>query len=191
MRARTLGNSPTALQHSIQEEHSEAWMRKHLLYLSDCASHIKGQQRLSLPQSTYVHAVQPKTLPKAKWFLASYVRDVYSGLPTLLAAVTSVYGSILKIDSTKKICRKLQGAAANTASWCTNVGNENGEILISVLTTSESTDGLKRMADGQISRFQSAVTNPPKLLYTDRECCRIGGDSKLKQLFGAWVSLQV
>ena len=45
----------------------------------------------------------------------------------LLAAATSTYGSILKIDSTK-ICKKLQGAAVNTASWATNVGNERGEV---------------------------------------------------------------
>ena len=53
----------------------------------------------------------------------------------LLAAATSTHGSILKIDSTKKICNKLQGADANTASWATNVGNERGEVLMSVLTT--------------------------------------------------------
>lgn len=57
-----------------------------------------------------------------------YVRDVWSRLPELLAAATSIYGSILKIDSTKKICKKLQGAAANTATWATNVGNERGEV---------------------------------------------------------------
>ena len=36
--------------------------------------------------------------------------------------------SILKIDSTKKLCKKFQGAVANTASWATNVGNERGEV---------------------------------------------------------------
>ncbi len=88
-----------------------------------------------------------------RWFLAVYVRDVWSRLPTLLAAATSIYGSILKIDSTKKICSKLQGAAANTASWVTNVGNERGEVVISVLTESEGSDALSRLATGLMDRY--------------------------------------
>ena len=64
-----------------------------------------------------------------------YMRDVWSRLPTLLVEAT-VYRSILKIDSTK-VCKKLQGADADTAAWATNVDNEKGEILISVLLQSE------------------------------------------------------
>ena len=78
-----------------------------------------------------------------------YIRDVWSRLPQLLAAATSMHGSILKID---KVCKKLQGAAANTANWVTNVGNERGEIVISVLTESESMESLKMMAEGLMMR---------------------------------------
>jgi len=60
---------------------------------------------------------------------------------------------VLNIDSTKKIVKKLQGVAAGSASWCTNVGNERGEILISVLTESEGLEGLRPMAKGLIERF--------------------------------------
>jgi hypothetical protein len=42
---------------------------------------------------------------------------VYNRLDYLRAVTTSVYGRILKIDSTKKITKKLQGAEAGTASW--------------------------------------------------------------------------
>ncbi|CAL8266768.1 unnamed protein product [Boreogadus saida] len=44
------------------------------------------------------------------------------------ARVTSVFGSILKMDSTKKVTRKLACAAAHTAAWATNVGNEHGQV---------------------------------------------------------------
>ncbi|EFX65479.1 hypothetical protein DAPPUDRAFT_333147 [Daphnia pulex] len=63
-----------------------------------------------------------KTPQTQKWFLAAYVRDVWSRLETLKGSATSIYGSILKIDSTKKITIKLQGTSANSVSWCTNVG---------------------------------------------------------------------
>ena len=110
--------------------------------------------------------------------MAAYVREVWSRLPALLAAATSVYGSILKIDSTKKICKKLQGASANTASWATNISNEKGEVLISVLTESEGEEALKPMVDGLMHRYQKAAVQPPTLLYTDRDCCSQNGPSK-------------
>ena len=69
------------------------------------------------------------------------MRDVWSRLPQLQAAVTSVGGSILKIDSTKKVCKKLLGAATGSATWATNVGNARGEVLMSVLAESESMSG--------------------------------------------------
>ena len=90
-----------------------------------------------------------------RWFLSVYVRDVWQRLPQLLAAATSVHGSILKIDSTKKVCKKLQGAAANTANWATNVGNERGEIVVSILTVSEAMTGLRKLADGLMDRLKN------------------------------------
>jgi len=74
-------------------------------------------------------------------------------LPQLLATATSVYSSVLKIDSTKKVCKKLHGTAAGTATWVTNVGNERGEVLISVVTDSEGVLALKPMADGLMKRL--------------------------------------
>lgn len=109
-----------------------------------------------------------------------YVRDVWSRLPELQTASTSIYGTILKIDSTKKVCKKLQGAAANTAQWVTNVGNERGEVVMSVLTESEGTEGLQKMADGLMSRYEAAQQPPPVLLYTDRDCCSKRGPSKFQ-----------
>ena len=87
------------------------------------------------------------------WFLKVYAKDILKRLPQILATCTSVLGNVLKIDSTKKVCRKLQGKSAGTASWCTNVGNENGEVLTSVLTESEGLEGLRPMALGLIQRL--------------------------------------
>ena len=113
-----------------------------------------------------------------RWFLAAYIREVWTRLPALLAAATSIYGSVLKIDSTKKVCKKLQGAAANTASWATNVSNERGEVLISILTESEGEEALRPMVMGLMHRYQRAAVDPPTLLYTDKDCCSQIGPSK-------------
>ena len=117
----------------------------------------------------YQEAAPFPPFPTARWFLAVY--DVWNRLPSLLAAATSTYGSIPMVDSTKKVCKKLQGGAANTASWATNVGNERGEVLQSVLSASEGLQSLKKLADGLMDRYEKAGQLHPCLLYTDRDRC--------------------
>ena len=82
--------------------------------------------------------------------MSMYARDILIRLPQLLATCTAIFGNVLKINSTKKLCKKLQGIAAGSASWCTNVGNERGEVLVSVLTESEGMESLQSMATGLI-----------------------------------------
>ena len=89
----------------------------------------------------------------------------------VLATTTSIYGHILKIDSTKKVVKKLQGAAAGVATWVTNVGNEKGEVLISVVTESEGLLSLKPMAEGlMIEAVSLFSTTDGNVLY-----CSFGG----------------
>ena len=59
--------------------------------------------------------------------------------------------------------KKLQGAAAGTATWVTNIGNEQGEVLISVVTESEGLLSLKPMADGLMKRL---VRSAPQILMS-------------------------
>ena len=42
-----------------------------------------------------------------RWLMSVYARDILSRLPQLLATCTAIFGSVLKIDSTKKVCKKL------------------------------------------------------------------------------------
>lgn len=86
----------------------------------------------------------------------------------------------LFIFSFVQVCRKLQGADACTANWTTNVGNERGEIVQSVLTVSEGLESLQPMADGLIGRYRRGGVPQPKLIYTDRDCCCKHGPSKLQ-----------
>jgi hypothetical protein len=105
MRARTLGNSTTALCNDIHELQSEEWMRSTVIYLSDCQRHKKEKERLKLPTPVYEAPPTFKSPPTSKWFLAVYIRNVWYRLKTLKASATSIYGTILEIDSTKKITR--------------------------------------------------------------------------------------
>lgn len=51
-----------------------------------------------------------------------------------------------------QVTKKLGGKATGTATWVTNVGNEHGQVLMSVLTDSEG-DGLNSMAEGLMHQF--------------------------------------
>ena len=105
MRARTLGNSSTFLMHGLEELHSESWMRTLLLYLTDCDQHQSKQKKGVMKHMECSYKSPPKYqgLTSYKWLLACYARDVLSRLEEIKAQITSVYGKILKMDSTKKV----------------------------------------------------------------------------------------
>jgi len=84
------------------------------------------------------------------------------------------------------VTKKLAGAAAGTAAWATNVGNEHGQVLVSVLTAAEGA-GLADMAAGLVNRYLQAGQAPPVILYVDRDCC----GAATKRLFQPWRDLHV
>ncbi|KAK7139067.1 hypothetical protein R3I93_016250 [Phoxinus phoxinus] len=133
---------------------------------------------------------QPPPVPQYAWLLMVYCHDILSRLEDVKARVTSVFGTVLKMDSTKKVTRKLAGAAAQTAAWSTNVGNEHGQVLMSVLTDTEGA-GLLSMAAGLMRRYRDAGVEPPQLLYVDRDCCSSHGGSKTADMFRKWDKLVV
>ena len=94
---------------------------------------------------------------------------------------------LLNVQCFPQICKKLSGPGKGTAEWCTNVGNELNQVLISVLTCEESVKMLKPMADGLISRFKRAEEDPPQLMYVDRGCCSNKCSTSIEALFQEWV----
>lgn len=86
-----------------------------------------------------------------------------------------------------QICNKLSGAGRDTAEWCTNVGNEFGQIVTCVLTCEESVEKLKPMSVGLMKRYEQAEEPTPQIMYVDRGCCRQYGATAVEQLFDRWV----
>ena len=187
MRERTMGNSVTQLYKKLQEQHSEAWLQRVLQYLTACEPFT----RLSLVRPpAFAKPPELPDLPKPKWLLAVYARDVLGRLHLVKAKITSIFGSVLKMDSTKKVTKKLAGAAAGTAAWCTNVGNEHGQVLVSVMTAGEG-QALDAMAAGLMKRYREAGEPPPKIMYVDRDCCSQHGPCRVKTMYAEWDGLQV
>ena len=87
-----------------------------------------------------------------------------------------------------QIAKKLAGAAAGSAAWMTNVGNEYGQVLVSVLTSAEG-EGLTNMAVGLMRRYREAGKAPPRVLYVDRDCCAAVGNSATHGMYHEWQEL--
>ncbi len=85
-----------------------------------------------------------------------------------------------------QIIKKITGTAGKTAAYLTNVGNEHGQILNSVVTAGEGA-GLELLAQGIVQRYQAANVEPPAVIYVDRDCCVTSGNTpKLLQHFHPW-----
>ncbi|MEQ2246420.1 hypothetical protein ILYODFUR_038301, partial [Ilyodon furcidens] len=187
MKGRTLGNSANRLRSFLVENHTEEWMTRCLLYLETCGKfQVAG---VHLAPTAHPPRMQP--VPTSGWLLSTYARETFSRMEELQASVTSVFGSILKMDSTKKVIKKLSGADAGTAQWMSSVGNELGQILICVVTAAEGY-GLQDMAKGLQQRYEQARRSPPEVLYVHRDCCRADGNSgAAAALFASWPLLEV
>eukprot|EP00058_Branchiostoma_floridae_P014901 XP_002600389.1 hypothetical protein BRAFLDRAFT_99580 [Branchiostoma floridae] len=169
MKPRTQGNSSSLTQQALEEIHSEAWGKKCMHYLSDCELHKKGTQLTGL---TCLYQAPPayRPLPLAQWFEAVHTNEILGHEDEMKAIITSTYGRVLKMDSTKKVTKKLAGDVASSASWMTNISNEAGEVLNSVLTTGEGA-GLQEVCQGIVKRYTNAHEPPPEVIYVDTHCC--------------------
>lgn len=111
LRSRTLGNSSSALHNNLDEIHAETWLRRVLLYLTDCKKHQDNQACgiFSNLQQPAVYQPPPDYIkvPSYQWILGIYSKDVHARVDDMKAQVTSVYGRVLKMDSTKKVCENL------------------------------------------------------------------------------------
>ena len=79
-------------------------MKRLLRFLKTRESfHVKAASGLSTIAAPNKELPPITPVPKGPWFLAVYVRDVLSRLDEVKAKITSTFGSVLKMDSTKKV----------------------------------------------------------------------------------------
>ncbi|XP_031172172.2 uncharacterized protein LOC116061928 isoform X2 [Sander lucioperca] len=182
-----LGNSPTRVLKQLRENHTEEWLHRVARYTTECVDFL---QRPGLLPMAFPEPPEPAVVPSCKWLLSVYSQDILTRVDDIKARITSTYGTILKMDSTKKITKKLAGTAKGTALWLTSVGNEYGQILISVLTAQEGA-GLDMMTAGLVKRYQQAGVDPPVALYVDCGCCTEVGETKLQARFSGWPDLTI
>ena len=106
MKTRTLGNSSSYIQQALEEIHSEEWARRVNEYLSECERH-KNSSSITCSVASYKSPPPYRPLPLAQWFDTVHSNDILNHIDEMEAVLTSTYGRVLKMDSTKKVnCSK-------------------------------------------------------------------------------------
>lgn len=92
--------------------------------MADCELHGRGAI-LTGNRSFYKPPPPFHPLPLAQWFEMAHTNEILSHVEEMKGVITSTYGRVLKVDSTKKVTKKLAGDVGETASWMTNIANEH------------------------------------------------------------------
>ena len=103
MRERSVGNGVNQLAKKLREQHSEEWLHRTAAYLTACEPFASS----NLVTTTFKSPPALPDLPRPEWLLTVFIRDVCLRLDEVKAKITSTYGSILKMDSTKKVANAL------------------------------------------------------------------------------------
>lgn len=103
LRMRGVGNSSNQLRRKLVEQHSEAWLYKTACYLTDCQTFHQASSRGLVSRPTFEKPVEMPKLPTAAWLLTVFCSDVWSRIEEVKASITSIFGRVLKLDSTKKV----------------------------------------------------------------------------------------
>ncbi|KAM8740472.1 uncharacterized protein AB9X84_020299 [Acanthopagrus schlegelii] len=100
LREKGLGNSPTRVLKQLRENYTEEWLHRVARYTTECMDFL---QRPGLLPMAFPEPPEPAVVPSCKWPLSVYSQDILTRLGDIKARITSIYGNILKMDSTKKV----------------------------------------------------------------------------------------
>lgn len=103
LRERGLGNSPTRVIKQLKENHSEEWLTRVAQYTSACSLFHQSE----LGTGPFPKPPEYKNVPTPQWLLKVYREDILTRIDEVKASITSTFGTILKMDSTKKVVKKL------------------------------------------------------------------------------------
>lgn len=92
-----MGNSASCLCAALVEQHTREWMTRSMTYLSV----LRKLRVPGVAQQRQVSLLPMHPVPSVPWLLSVYAREALTRLKETKARVTSIFGNILKMDSTK------------------------------------------------------------------------------------------
>ncbi|XDV45331.1 hypothetical protein PO909_013447 [Leuciscus waleckii] len=187
LRDRTEGNTMTKVWRQIQENHVEDYLHRKDLYTTLLMTLVKPGGIVPALGHTFEAPPPQRELPSARLLRHAFLLAEANNVQDYRTQILSTFGTVLKMDSTKKVVKKLSGEGKGSAEWFTSIGNEQSQIVSFVLTCEESTECLRPMCQGVMERFEQANQPVPHILYVDRGCCRAQGPTAVETLFQTWV----
>ncbi|KAJ4921706.1 hypothetical protein JOQ06_002006 [Pogonophryne albipinna] len=97
-----------------------------------------------------------KQLPAARLLRHAFLLAEANNVQDYRSQILSTFGTVMKMDSTKKVVKKLSGQGRGSAEWFTSIGNEYSQIVSFVLTCEESAQKLQPVCRGVMERFRRA-----------------------------------
>ncbi|XP_055362541.1 uncharacterized protein LOC129603723 [Betta splendens] len=188
LRDRTEGNTMIKVWRQIQENHHEEYLHRKDLYTTLLMTVAEPGGIVSALRHRFQAPPPPRELPSAPLLRHAFLLAEANNVQDYRNQILSTFGTVLKMDSTKKVVKKLSGEGHGSAQWFTSIANEFSQIVTFVLTCEESTVKLAPMCSGVIQRFRLANQSVPKILYVDHGCCCAQGPTAVETLFEAWVN---
>ncbi|XP_028982834.3 uncharacterized protein LOC114841838 [Betta splendens] len=186
--SKTEGNTMIKVWRQIQENHHEEYLHRKDLYTTLLMTVAEPGGIVSALRHRFQAPPPPRELPSAPLLRHAFLLAEANNVQDYRNQILSTFGTVLKMDSTKKVVKKLSGEGHGSAQWFTSIANEFSQIVTFVLTCEESTVKLAPMCSGVIQRFRLANQPVPKILYVDHGCCRAQGPTAVETLFEAWVN---
>ncbi|XP_041941359.1 uncharacterized protein LOC121704885 [Alosa sapidissima] len=188
LRDRTEGNTMAKVWRQVRENHMEEHNRRRDLYTTLLMALVRpGSIVSALGHGEFRPPPPPRELPCERLLRHAFLLAEANNVQDYRSQILSTFGTVLKMDSTKKVVKKLSGEGKGSAEWFTSIGNELSQIVSFVLTCEESVEKLEPMCRGVMERFRLANQPVPQILYIDRGCCRAQGPTAVETLFQPWV----
>lgn len=105
LHGRKKGNTQTALMEILNENHTAKWTDRCFENLTACKRHAAKFNT----EMVYESPDPFSYLPEEAWFRSAYIEEILRRLKAMEDEMSSTFGSILKLDATIKITRKLRG----------------------------------------------------------------------------------
>ncbi|XP_039521831.1 uncharacterized protein LOC120475226 [Pimephales promelas] len=188
LRDRTEGNTMIKVWRQVQENHMENYHQRKDLYTTLLMALVEpGGIVSALGHGEFQAPPPPRELPCTRLLRHAFLLAEADNVQDYRSQILSTFGTVLKMDSTKKVVKKLSGEGKGSAEWFTSISNEYSQIVSFVLTCEESSEKLGPMCRGVVERFRLANQPTPKILYIDRGCCKAQGPTAVETLFQPWV----
>ncbi|XP_039658215.1 uncharacterized protein LOC120560109 isoform X1 [Perca fluviatilis] len=180
------GNTMIKVWRQLHENHNEEYLHRKDLYTTLFVTVSEAGGIVSVFGHTVQAPPPQRALPSPLLLHHPVLLAEANNVQDYRNQILSTFGTVLKMDSTKKVVTKLSGGGKGSSERFTSIVNEQSQIVLFVLTCEESTEKLKPMCRGVMDRFRLASQAVPKNLFVDHGCCPAQGPTGTETFFQPW-----